>query len=85
MISKPVRREELTPKSAKTLSKCHFCPERLDEGAFCHGCKVYVCDACDVTCGTLPTGSHEPKDHRVDPDDEGDDVQEDNKEGEEEE
>ena len=39
---------------------CYFCGVGVDGGAFCHGCKVAVCE----DCGVAPVwGQHRPEEH----------------------
>lgn len=47
---------------------CYFCKKPCTDGAYCYGCKVHVCDACDVSCGETPWGSHAPEAHLREPD-----------------
>lgn len=45
---------------------CFNCSHVCDEDHFCHGCKSYVCDDCDVSCGEYGRG-HSREDHLVAP------------------
>lgn len=54
---------------------CRFCGVELDNDYFCSGCGEFICDDCDVSCGEIPFGGHDPFEHRISPgeeDDEGD-------------
>jgi len=42
---------------------CHYCKKIVGSGAYCFGCKVHICDACDVN-PDMPWGQHDPDTHR---------------------
>lgn len=48
--------------------KCFNCEAPCSRDTYCHGCKVYICDSCDVSCGNYGPG-HEPEAHLQEPDD----------------
>jgi hypothetical protein len=52
---------------ALTQNTCFLCKRELAkeeaEEAFCEGCKVYICDRCDVG---FPMGKHQPEAHKED-------------------
>lgn len=45
--------------------KCHFCPKEVTEEHLCYGCKVYICEECDLNYNLM--GAHEPHRHKEDP------------------
>lgn len=50
----------MNKRKSKQVLACHMCRQKTDEDHFCHGCKVYFCEKCDINwC----TGKHVPIDH----------------------
>lgn len=41
---------------------CHFCPEPVSVGEFCHGCGHHICVDCDAGA---PIGEHDVEDHQL--------------------
>jgi len=44
------------------MGRCYFCDVKVGSDYFCHGCKSYVCEGCDIQ---KPDGGHDPEDHRI--------------------
>ena len=51
----------------KLIVQCEFCKAECSPADFCHGCKVVICDKCDVSCGETPWGPHQPEEHLEEP------------------
>ena len=47
---------------SKSMGRCYFCNVKVGSDYFCHGCKSYVCEGCDIQ---KPDGGHDPEDHRI--------------------
>ena len=45
--------------------KCFNCGAECSLQDFCHGCKEYICDKCDVSQGNMPGRHHPPQDHLI--------------------
>jgi hypothetical protein len=43
---------------------CHMCSNQVTEDDYCHGCKTYICSACDAPLDERPFGFvHIPEMH----------------------
>ena len=47
------------------VGECYFCDESLTDDNFCHGCKHYICEGCDLAgFEVVKFGTHhKPDDH----------------------
>ena len=52
------------------FGECFFCATPVTDEFFCHGCRVAICESCEVAFELVPIGAHVPEDHRQSWDDE---------------
>lgn len=56
---------------APKTGKCFNCDKDCTQENFCFGCRKFICEKCDVSCGGYGFG-HRPEVH-LEPPDDGDD------------